>query len=137
MAYLFDTDVISATLRRAPDLEVVRRIAATPPHEQFTSAISLGELVFGAVRRNRTDLLERFGEIVKRLPVLPFDQGAAETFGRLKAELEQRGTPVAEPDLRIAAIALAFDLTVVSGNERHFRLVTGLRVENWLAGADG
>jgi tRNA(fMet)-specific endonuclease VapC len=64
--------------------------------------------------------------------VLPFDRPAAETYGRLRAELERAGTPLSEPDLRIASIALTHDLTVVTGNVRHFARVSGLRVENWL-----
>ncbi len=133
MSYLLDTDTLSATLRRDPDVRVVRRLATVGAEEQFMSAISLGELVFGAVRRNRDDLMERFEQLTDALPVLPFDQKGAEIFGRLKAHLELLGTPLAEPDLRIAAIALAFDLTLVSGNPRHFERVPDLRLENWLA----
>ena len=39
---------------------------------------------------------------------------------------------MAEPDLRIASIALARDLTLVTGNVRHFARVQALQVENWL-----
>lgn len=66
------------------------------------------------------------------LLILPFDRAAAETFGRIRAELERTGTSLAEPDLRIGAIALARDLTVVTGNTRHFARIPGPRVENWL-----
>jgi tRNA(fMet)-specific endonuclease VapC len=135
MAYLFDTDTVSATFRRSPDLGLIRRLAAVPASDQFISAITLGELVFGAVRRNRQDLLERIAQLLEHIPVLPFDQAAARVFGQVKADLERRGTSVSEPDLRIAAIALARDLTVISGNERHFRLVRELRLENWLSTA--
>ena len=61
-----------------------------------------------------------------------FERRAAETYGRLRADLERVGTPLAEPDLRIASIALTHDLTVVTGNVRHFSRAPGLRVENWL-----
>lgn len=132
MAYLFDTDTISAVLRPRPDLAIARRLAATPPNEQFTSAITLGELLFGALRRGRSDLLERIEAIAERVPVLPFHEASASTYAALRAELERRGTPLAEPDLRIAAIARTFDLVLVTGNERHFRRVPGLTVENWL-----
>jgi tRNA(fMet)-specific endonuclease VapC len=47
--------------------------------------------------------------------------------------LEERGLPLADADLRIAAIALANDLTLVTGNVRHFRRIPDLAVENWLA----
>jgi tRNA(fMet)-specific endonuclease VapC len=132
VAYLFDTDTISAVLRPRPDLAVARRLAAVPSNEQFTSAITLGELLFGALRRGRTDLLERIQAISEVVPALPFHEPAARNYAELRTELERRGTPLAEPDLRIAAIARTFNLVLVTGNERHFRRVPALVVENWL-----
>ena len=67
------------------------------------------------------------------MTILPFDQPSAEAYGSLRAELEASGRPLAEPDLRIAAIATAYDLTLVTGNVRHFRRVPNLPVEDWLA----
>jgi tRNA(fMet)-specific endonuclease VapC len=98
----------------------------------FTSAINVGELIYGALRVNRVDLLARIQEVLDVLPAIPFDTAAAEVFGRLKADLEHAGTPLAEPDLRIAAVALTHDLTLVSGNARHFGRVPGLVIENWI-----
>jgi tRNA(fMet)-specific endonuclease VapC len=66
------------------------------------------------------------------LEVLSFDEPAARIYGRVRAEMERRGTPIDEADLRIASIALARQLTVVTGNVRHFGRVPGLVVENWL-----
>jgi tRNA(fMet)-specific endonuclease VapC len=133
MPYLLDTDVISATLRPRPNLDVVRRLATLGPGDVFTSAITLGELVFGASRVGRDDLTERVLRLPPVLPALPFDEAAAIRFGHLKAELERSGMPLPEPDLRIAAIALSAGLTLVTGNERHFVRVPGLSLENWLA----
>jgi tRNA(fMet)-specific endonuclease VapC len=132
VAYLFDTDTISAILRPRPDLAVARRLAAVAPHEQFTSAITLGELLFGALRKNRIDLVERIEALVETVPVLPFHAAAASAYAALRTEMERRGTPLAEPDMRIAAIARSFDLVLVTGNERHFRRVPDLIVENWI-----
>ena len=53
-------------------------------------------------------------------------------YGQLRAELERAGRRVAEPDLRIAAIALARDATLVTANVRRFARIPDLRVENWL-----
>jgi tRNA(fMet)-specific endonuclease VapC len=69
---------------------------------------------------------------VDRVPVLPFHEAAAHAYAEIRTELERRGTPLDEPDLRIAAIARAFDLVLVTGNERHFRRVPNLVVENWI-----
>ena len=57
---------------------------------------------------------------------------AAAVYGTLRADLERRGMRLDDPDLRVASIALARDLTLVTGNVRHFERVPGLRVENWL-----
>jgi tRNA(fMet)-specific endonuclease VapC len=132
--YCFDTDVLSATMRREPDLALIRRLAELPPSEQFTTAITLGELLYGAERRGSTRLRETVRELVAgALTILPFDQAAAEAYGPLRARLESRGEPLDEPDLRIASIARARDLTLVTANLRHFDRVPDLRVENWLA----
>lgn len=105
------------------------------PEQQFTSSITLGELVFGAHRLGaRGDaLLERMDRaLLPNLSVLPFDTEAARHYGSIRAGLERRGTPIGDADIRIAAIALAHGFTVVTGNVRHFQRVPGLSVENWL-----
>lgn len=132
--YCFDTDVISATMRRQPPLRLIRRIALVPAKEHHTTAISVGELLYGAVRASRRELAEWVRtRVTGAMVVLPFDAEAAAVYGWLRAELEATCQPLAEPDLRIAATALAADLTLVTGNSGHFDRVPGLRVENWLA----
>jgi hypothetical protein len=64
--------------------------------------------------------------------VLPFDQDAAEVYGPLRAQLERIGVRLDEPSLRIAAIALSRDLTLVTASARLYDRVPGLRIENWL-----
>ena len=132
--FLFDTDTLSQVLKRVPSSTLLARLATVPPEQQFTSAITVGEMVYGAYRSPSPEpLLRQLEERVwPNVRVLPFDRPAAETYGRLRAELERAGTPLSEPDLRIASIALTHDLIVVTGNVRHFGRVSGLRVENWL-----
>lgn len=131
--YCFDTDVISATIRPIPPMHLVRRLAMLPPEQQFTTAITVGELLYGAFRVGRETLTARVEEVVRSAQtVLPFDAAAARVFARMKADLERIGTPLAEPDLRIAAIAVHHDLVMVTRNVRHFGRVPGLVVENWI-----
>ena len=52
---------------------------------------------------------------------------------RVVTSLVAAGTPIGPNGLWIAAHALALGATVVTGNEREFRRVRGLNVENWLA----
>ena len=133
--YLLDTDILSNLMKRSPSSALVARVARVPPEEQFTSSITLGELVYGAHRlRERTAILmERIEDaLLPNLPVLAFDTAAARRYGEIRAELERLGIPIGDADVRIAAIALARGLRVVTGNERHFRRVPGLETENWL-----
>jgi predicted nucleic acid-binding protein len=133
--YCFDTDVLSWIVRRDPPLHLVRRLATTPPGQQFTTAVTLGELLYGTARRGSSSLLQRVRTLILQgITVLPFDEAAAEVYGPLRARLEGEGRRLAEPDLRIASIALVNGLTLVTGNVRHFARVPDLVVENWLVG---
>lgn len=134
--YLLDTDILSNLLKRAPSSVLITKLASIPQAQQYTTSITLGELLYGAYRiRDKSEaLLERIGRtLLQNLPVLPFDRAAASHYGELRAELERTGKPVGEADLRIGSIALARGLTVVTGNVRHFQRIPNLTVENWLA----
>ena len=131
--YCFDTDILSTILKRDPPLPLIRRLAQIPAEEQFTTSITLGELLYGASKKGSARLLERVRDVVLQAQhVLPFDELAAEVYGPLRASLESMGRPLDEPDLRIASIALSRDLTLVTGNLRHFDRIPDLRLENWI-----
>ena len=135
--YLLDTDILSNLIKRSPSSTLVAKVARVPPEQQFTSSITLGELVYGAHRlRERTAILmEKIEEaLLPNLPILSFDAAAASRYGKLRAELERLGTPIGDADMRIAAIALSHGLKVVTANERHFRRVPDLDIENWMEG---
>ena len=72
--------------------------------------------------------------ILAVIPVFEMPSDIATYYGQIRVELEKLGTPIGPNDLIIAAHGLASDLTVVTGNEKEFRRVQGLRVENWLTG---
>ena len=132
--YCFDTDVLSATTWRQPPLALIRRLALVPADQQHTTAITVGEMVYGVAKKAGSARARLVRDLVdETMRVLPFDARAGRIYGELRADLERSGTPLAEPDLRIAAIALCHDLTMVTGNDRHFARVSGLRVENWLS----
>ncbi len=132
--FCFDTDVLSAFGWPRPPLSLLRRAAALDIEEQSTTSITIGEIAYGLAKRSDPQIVERMRAIVGSLwQIHGFDAQAAEIYGPLRARLESEGRRLAEPDLRIASIVLALDLTLVSGNARHFARVPGLRFENWLA----
>jgi tRNA(fMet)-specific endonuclease VapC len=132
---IFDTDVISFTMRARPPVNLIRRLATVAPEDQATTSINLGELVYGACRSDKKErLLEAIDKLVlPNIAVLPFDEAAARFYGDLRARLETAGTSVSEPDLRIAAIALSRGATLATGNARHFEKIPSLTVEDWLS----
>jgi len=132
---VFDTDVISYTMRARPPVDLLRRLAAIEPADQAITAITVGELIYGACRSDKRErLLEAIDNLVlPNIAVLPFDEHAARIYGELRARLEAAGTPVSEPDLRIAAITRSRGATLATGNTRHFEMIPSLAIENWLA----
>ena len=132
--FLFDTDTLSNLLKKSPSSVLLSRMVTIRRKDQFTTTITVGEMVYGAYKSDRPYyFLEKLDRLLlPKLTVLPFDESAARAYGRLRASLEKAGTPMAEPDLRIASICLVRDLTLITGNVSHFSKVLGLRVENWM-----
>ena len=131
---LLDTDVVSHLLRADIRAALVTRLRQVPVRHRFITAISIGELLYGIERTGRHEAirarLER--DFIAQVEVIPFDLEAARAYGRINAQLHRTGQPLSEPDLRIAATAVCRSLTLITGNDAHFRRVPGLKVENWL-----
>src|SRR3979411_3022836 len=101
--YCFDTDTLSAVIRRDPPLHLIRRLAQVPAAEQATTTITLGELLYGAAKRGSERLTSQVRAVVSSATIiLPFDAEAAEVYGPLRARLERDSRRLDEPDLRIA-----------------------------------
>ena len=65
------------------------------------------------------------------LPALPLPEGAAGSYGKIRAELESTGEMIGNNDLWIATHALTADLILITNNESEFRRVRGLKMQNW------
>lgn len=129
VAYLFDTDAISEAFKPQPAPAYLEWLGTVEREDQFTSVVVVGELYRGAFRspareRHLRNIEQR---VLPTLTVLPFDLPMARIFGELQADLEARGTPLADADVQIAATALRFGLVLVTGNLRHFRRIPRLR----------
>jgi len=131
---LFDTDSISQIIKNRPNLSCIKKLAHVSPEDQFTTTITVGELIYGAYKSSRPDyFLERLDMMVwPTINILSFDEDAARIYGKVRADLEKKGIVLSEPDMCIAAIALCNNLTVITGNTKHFLKVPELKVENWL-----
>jgi tRNA(fMet)-specific endonuclease VapC len=77
-------------------------------------------------------LLTRLNDLLASIAVLPYEPPADQVYGELRVRLERAGTPIGNMDLLIAAQALAQGHTLVTDNEREFRRIEELPIENWL-----
>ncbi len=131
--YLLDTD-ICIYIRTGQPERVLRKFRTVRPGEAVLSVITYGELLYGAEKSaHREQSMERLLQMAVLVPTLPLPEKAAETYGFIRAELERRGEMIGNNDLWIAAHALAAKLTLVTNNEKEFRRVRGLKVQNWTA----
>jgi tRNA(fMet)-specific endonuclease VapC len=127
---LLDTDSVSFALRGQG--QVGARLQAQRPSDLCISTITLAELRYGADRKKSRKLHGLIDTFASAVEVVSFDEGAAAEVGRIGSILAQRGTPIGEFDVLIAAHAVAFRCTLVTNNVRHFSKVPGLSVENWV-----
>lgn len=129
--FLLDTDIFIYIRQKRPE-EVAQRFSKLHPGEAAISIITYGELLYGAAKSvRRADALARLSALVDLLPILLLEKGAARAYSEIRAELESKGEMIGNNDLWIAAHALATGLTLITNNEREFRRVRGLKVQNW------
>lgn len=129
--FMLDTD-ICIYFQGGARPNVVGRFMELAPGEAVISVITYGELRLGAEKSSRRDLaFAALDRLLEAISVEPLSYEAAGEYAAIRADLEHRGQPIGANDLWIAAHARASDLTLVTNNEREFRRVPGLRVENW------
>ena len=132
LKYLLDTNIVIYTMKNRP--QQVKKRFQKHEGEMCISAVTLGELVFGAehsqqVERNLADI----EALAARLEVLPLDSKAAYHFGQIRAALYTIGQPIGPYDMLIAGHARASGLVLVTNNTHKFERVPGLLIENWIA----
>ena len=126
--YLLDTNVLIDMFKGS--YRVQERVFRAEFHNCCVSEITLAELYVGAFKGGRPKQLQEIGVVVRRFHILPVTP-ALQTYARLRVLLEEKGTPLDDFDLLIAATALQEGLTLVSAYHRHFDRIEGLRLENW------
>ncbi|MGH9515032.1 MAG: type II toxin-antitoxin system tRNA(fMet)-specific endonuclease VapC [Terriglobales bacterium] len=129
--YLLDTNIVIYIRQKRPE-DLLRRFQKLREGEAAISVITYGELMYGAQKSSQWPAaLERLQELVTLLPALPLPETAATSYGKIRAELEAKGEMIGNNDLWIAAHALASDLVLVTNDEKEFRRVRGLKMQNW------
>lgn len=128
--YLLDTNTASYAIKgNVP--RVRERLLRIPVSDVAISVITEAELRFGVLRRPDAKRLNVVvEEFLRFAEVKPWDSDAALRYAELRTALEHEGRPMGNLDMMIAAHALALG-TVLVTNDRVFRRVKGLKVEDW------
>jgi tRNA(fMet)-specific endonuclease VapC len=131
LRFLLDTNICIYIAKAKPP-HLLERFTRLTPGDAAMSAITFGELEFGARKsRQAKTSLTTLAQIRALIPVLPIDVSVGEQYGRIRAELEAIGRPIGGNDLWIAAHASALNITLVTNNRSEFDRVTDLHVEDW------
>ena len=131
---LLDTSAASEIMRRRPD--ALRRLRNEDPSRVWLCAPVAAEIHFGLSRlpdgSSRRGLLEsEFRNLRTALRWIDWNESASRAFGRWKAFLQQRGTPIEDMDMAIASIALSIPARLATCNVRHFTRIDDLEVDDW------
>lgn len=127
--YMLATNMVSSLVRKNPIAE--ERVREVPITSLCISAITEGELLFGLAKRPEAVRLHvAVKEFLRCVDVLPWDESVAGNYAQSRASLERQGKTLAPLDLLIASHAKSLGVVLVT-NDRAFRLMGGLRVEDW------
>jgi tRNA(fMet)-specific endonuclease VapC len=131
MLYMLDTDTC-AFIARQKHTKVTSRFRSHRAGDLAMSVVTYGELSVGAEKSVRypasLDALELFIQVV---PVLSMGPEVAKLYSKIRLDLERRGQIIGGNDLWIASHCLQLGLTLVTNNEREFRRIPNLAIENW------
>lgn len=130
MRYMIDTNICIYLIKNHPP-QVLRRLEALNQGEAVMSVVTYAELRAGLEIQttNREQDEHALSLLVGRIPVLPFTEPDAESFGVLRASVRDRSRNAM--DRLIAAHAVNSGVILVTNNEADFKDYPGLVVENW------
>ena len=124
---ILDTNALSAVLDGESDIATI----AASPGPFWIPAIVIGEYRFGLLSSKKRRRLESyFQQLVSKCTVLKVDQYTAEIYAQIRFELKQKGRPLPDNDIWIAALARQHNLSLVT-RDSHFDVVDGIRRMSW------
>jgi tRNA(fMet)-specific endonuclease VapC len=127
--YLLDTNAASYAINKK-SAAVDRHLARVAMVELGISAVTEGELRYGAARSGSAPLQATVEQFLLGVSVFAWDSEAAKEYGRLRSALEREGRVMGSLDMMIAAHAMALGLILVTG-DRAFARIRRLRMEDW------
>ncbi len=132
MKFILDTNICIYIIKKKPE-QVIKRLSKIDPSTIALSSITLFELIYGSEKSaNREGNLDALNDFLVPFEVLPWTINEAKIAGQIRAELSKVGSPIGPFDTQIAAHAISLGLTLVTNNEKEFKRVRDLKIENWV-----
>lgn len=130
MRYMLDTNICIYVIKNHPP-QVLRRLEALMQGSVVMSVVTYAELRAGLeIQSTHREQDERvLALLINRIPVLPFTEADAKSFGVLRAAVRDRSRDTM--DRLIAAHAVSAAVILVTNNEADFKDYPGLKIENW------
>ncbi len=129
--YMLDTDICSYIIRERP-IEVFEHFETLKMDQLCISIVTYAELLYG-VEHSSSKKINRsiVDQFVKHLSIIDWNKKAAEHYGNIREFLQTKGNVIGAMDLMIAAHARSQKMIIVTNNEKHFKRIPKLKVENW------
>lgn len=135
MKVMLDTNTCIAIIKQKPP-QALKRFIAYKVGEIGISWVTLAELEFGVAKSQHQQKNQAaLDAFVLPLEIANFDGEVARVYGRVRAMLEKKGTPIGALDMMIGAQALAHGVTLATNNTREFSRIKGLTIVDWLDSA--
>ena len=130
--YMLDTNTCIYIIKKKPT-DVLERFRQTRISQVGISSITLSELEYGVAKSSKPEQNQiALAQFLAPLEILSYGDDAAPQYGRLRAFLENQGTPIGSLDMLIAAHAVSIGCILVTNNEKEFNRVPNLKIDNWL-----
>ena len=121
---LLDTNIIIRYIKDEDNLDDIFE-----EKNLFYSSVTLGELLFGAeCSKRKEENANVYSNFCSELVEIKSDSIVASFYAKIKAQLKMDGHPIPENDIWISACAMAYNLTVVTG-DKHFSFIKGVSIE--------
>ena len=128
---MLDTDICSYIIRERP-IKVFEHFETLKMDQLCISVVTYAELIYGVEHSSSKTINKTIVEqFVKHLNVIDWDKKAAEHYGNIRERLQVQGNIIGAMDMMIAAHARSQKMILVTNNEKHFKRVPKLKVENW------
>ncbi|MEZ3423894.1 MAG: type II toxin-antitoxin system VapC family toxin [Lachnospiraceae bacterium] len=131
MKYMLDTNTCIFAMKQKGN--VIANLMKYKPEDICISSITYAELVYGVEKSQAKDKNRlALALFLSDIQVIPYDDNAAQEYGYIRADLQQKGIPIGPMDMLIASHAKALGMTIVTNNTNEFKRVSGLKLEDWL-----